>query len=91
MANINFRFAVKDDLPAVLEMSEGIYDGYDNFPCEFINLLNDPTRIILMAEKDGKAVGLRVMQIVDEGETAIGQCLRVHSQYRRQGIGKQLI
>ena len=45
----------------------------------------------MIAEKDGKAVGLQVVHIIDEGETAIAQSLRVHLEYRRQGIGKRLI
>ena len=34
---------------------------------------------------------MRVIHIIDDGETAIGQSLRVHLKYRRQGIGKRLI
>jgi GNAT superfamily N-acetyltransferase len=91
MADILIRLADKADLPDILEMSKGIYGGHDYFPGEFINYLNDPNRRILIADKDGKAVGLQVVHIIDEGETAIAQSLRVHLEYRRQGIGKRLI
>ncbi|XP_028407503.1 histidine N-acetyltransferase-like [Dendronephthya gigantea] len=91
MPNVVFRLANEADLPAVLEMSEDIYGGHDYFVSEFLKFLNNPNRKILIAEMDGKTVGLRVMHIVDEGETVIGHSLRVHFQHRCQGIGRQLI
>ena len=91
MADIFIRLANEADLPAVLEMSKGIYGDNDYLPGEFFNYLNDPSRRILVAEKDNKAVGLQCLHIVDEGETAIAYALRVHLQYRRQGIGQRLI
>ncbi|XP_028407504.1 histidine N-acetyltransferase-like [Dendronephthya gigantea] len=91
MANVVIRLANEADLPAVLEMSEGIYDGHDYFASEFRNYLNDPNRRILIAVMDDKAVGLQVMHVIDEGETAIAHSLRVNCKYRCQGIGKRLI
>ena len=91
MADVLIRLANEADLPAILEMSKGIYGDNDYFPDEFLNYLKDSSRRILIAVKDGKAVGLQVMHIVDKGETAIAQALRVHLNYRRQGIGKRLI
>ena len=78
MANVVIRLDNEADLPAVLEMSEGIYGGHDYFPQEFLNFVKDPNRRILIAEMDGKAVGLQAIHIVDEGETAIAHSLRVH-------------
>ena len=91
MSEVLIRDAVESDLADVLEMSKGLYGNHDYFPGEFLNFLNDPSRRILVAEKAGKAVGLQVIHIVDEGETAIVQGLRVHVKNRSQGIGKQLI
>ena len=91
MADVLIRDAVESDLADVLEMSKGIYGDYDSFPGEFLNILHDPSRRILVAEKEGKAVGLQVIHIVDKGETAIGQSLRVHLKYRGRGIGKFLV
>ena len=91
MADVLIRNAVEFDLADVLEMSKGVYGDYDYFSGEFLNFLNDPSRRILIVEKEGKAVGLQVIHIIDEGETAIGQGLRVHVKYRDQGIGKRLI
>ena len=91
MADVLIRLAKEADLPAILEMSKGVYRGHDYFPGEFLNYLKDSSRRILIAVKDGRAVGLQVVHIIDEGETAIVQALRVHLSYRCQGIGKQLI
>ena len=91
MADLVIRLANEVDLPAVLEISKGIYGDNDYFPGEFLNYLKDSSRRILIAVKDGKAVGLQAIHIIDEGETAIAQALRVHLSYRRQGIGKRLI
>ncbi|XP_028403693.1 histidine N-acetyltransferase-like [Dendronephthya gigantea] len=91
MANVDIRLGDKSDLPAILELSKGVYGGHDYFIGEFLNYLDDPNRRILIAEKDGKAVGLQVIHIIDDGETAIAQSLRVHLEFRRQGIGKRLI
>lgn len=91
MTNLIFRLAVETDLQAVLEISYDVYGGHDYFIGEFLNFLNDQSRRILIAEKDRKAVGLQVMQIVDGRETVIAQALRVHLKYRCQGIGKRLI
>ena len=91
MADVLIRIANEADLPAVLEISKGIYGDNNYFPGEFLNYLKDSSRRILIAVKDGKAVGLQVMLIIDEGETAIAHALRVHLSYRRQGIGKRLI
>ena len=91
MVDVFIRLANEADFPAILEMSQGIYGGNDYLPGVFFNYLNDPSRRILVAEKDGKAVGLQCLHIVDEGETVIAQALRVHLHYRRQGIGRKLI
>ena len=91
MADVFIRLANEADFPAVLEMSKGIYGDNDYLPGEFFNYLNDSSRRIFVAEKDGKAVGLQCLHIVDEGETAIACALRVHLQYRRQGIGQRII
>ena len=91
MDYVKFRLAAKTDLPDVLEMSEGVFGGIDYLPIEFLNYLRDPNRQILIAEIDGKPVGLRVLHIVDDGETVGCSCLRVHAKYRGQGIGRRII
>ena len=54
-------------------------------------MLDDPQHTVLVVVKDGKAVGLRVIHIIENGETAIFEGLRVHAAYRGQGIAKQIM
>ena len=89
MADVFIRLANEADFPAVLEISKGINGDNDYLPGEFFNYLNDPSRRIFVAEKDGKAVGLQCLHIVDEGETAIACALRVYiSNIVDRGLGK---
>ncbi|CAB4017532.1 histidine N-acetyltransferase-like [Paramuricea clavata] len=89
--NVSVRLAVKTDLSAVWEMSEDIHAGLDTLPHSFLQMLDDPQHTVLVAVKDGKAVGLRAVLIVDDGETAIFRGLRVHMAYRGRGIAKELM
>ena len=85
------RLAAKSDLSAVWEMSNGLYGGLDTLPYTFLHMLDDPQHTVLVVVKDGKAVGLRVIHIIENGETAIFEGLRVHAAYRGQGIAKQIM
>ncbi len=89
--NVTVRLAVKSDLSAVWEMSEGMYAGLDPLPLRFLQMLDDPQYTVLVAVKDDKAVGLRVIFIIDDGETAIFRGLRVHTGYQGRGIAKELM
>jgi GNAT superfamily N-acetyltransferase len=89
--NVTVRLAVKSDLSAVWEMSEGMYAGLDTLPLCFLQMLDDPQYTVLVAVKDDKAVGLRVIFIIEEGETAFFQSLRVHTGYQGRGIAKELM
>ena len=85
------RLAGKSDLSAVWEMSNGLYGGLDTLPYTFLHMLDDPQHTVLVVVKDGKAVGLRVIHIIENGEAAIFEGLRVHAAYRGQGIAKQIM
>ena len=91
IGEVNIRLAVKSDLPTVWKMSNGIYGGLDALPHTFLHMLGDPRHTVLVAVKDGKAVGLRTIFIIENGETAILGGLRVHIAYRGQGIAKQIM
>ena len=89
--NITIRLATKTDFSEVWEMSEAIYAGLDSFPRNFLNILDECQQTVLMAMKNGKGVGLRSIRVIDNGETALFESLRVHSSYRGQGIAKELL
>lgn len=88
---IQLRLAKPSDMQSILEMSKGIYDGHDYFPQVFLRWLDDPNRGIMVAEKAGTIMGLRAFHIVDNGSTVVNQSLRVHPEYRGQGVSKVLI
>lgn len=91
MKEITIRKAVSSDFAAVLEMSEGIYNGHDYFPCFFHQWLTKPNRTIFVAQYGEKLVGLRAIHIVDGGETFISQGLRIHPRFRGLGLSTRLI
>lgn len=91
MKEIVIRKAVASDFEAVLEMSEGIYDGHDYFPCVFHQWLKKPNRVIFIALYGDKAIGLRAIHIVDDGRTFISQGLRIHPRFRGLGLSPRLI
>ena len=88
---IQIRLARQCDMRSILEMSKGIYECYDYFPHVFLRWLDDSKRRILVAEKGGVIIGLRAFHVVDEDSTVVSRSLRVHPEYRRQGVSALLI
>lgn len=91
MKEITIRKAREDDFEAIVEMSKGIYDGHDYFLCVFHEWLQNSHRLIFVAECQEKVVGLRAINIVDDGKTFISQGLRIHPGFRGQGLSSRLI
>ena len=91
MKEITIRKAVAADLEAILEISEGIYNGHDYFPCVFLQWLTKPNRTIFVAQHGDQLIGLRAIHIVDEGKTFISQGLRIHPRFRGLGLSSRLI
>ena len=91
MKEIIIRKAIASDFQAVLEMSQGIYDGHDYFPCVFHDWLKNPNRTIFIALCGDKPIGLRAIHVVDDGKTFISQGLRIHPKFRGLGLSPRLI
>ncbi|XP_031552850.1 histidine N-acetyltransferase-like [Actinia tenebrosa] len=91
MKEILVRLAREDDFKAIEEMSKGVYSGHDYFLCVFNEWLHSPQRLIFVAELGGRVVGLRAVNIVDQGKTFISQGLRIHPDFRGQGLSSRLI
>ena len=87
---MNVRPAVESDYEAVVELSQGIYDGLDYLPIVFHKLLTEPNRVLFVAELEEKIIGTEFIFVVDEGETAIEGAWRIHPKYRGRGLGSQL-
>ena len=87
---MNVRPAVKSDYEAVVELSQGIYDGLDYLPVVFHEWLTQPKRVLFVAEMEGEIIGAESMFFIDEGETAIGGAWRIHPRYRGRRLGSKM-
>lgn len=85
------RSATKEDYPAVLEMSEGHYEGHDDMPLLFKQWLQRDNIAVLIATYAEKAIGLCAVCIVDEGQTFFSRGLRIHPLFRGKGFGTKFI
>ena len=87
---IQCRLASAADYEEILEMSEGIYDGYDYLPFVFHQWLKEPNRLVFVAQLEGKLVGLSSIHIISGGKTCVTQQLRIHPNYRSKRLGSYL-
>jgi GNAT superfamily N-acetyltransferase len=78
------------DREDVLEISKHIWDGHDYIPQALDIWLNDDECHTLVAETDGKVVGIANMRVIDQGKTGWMEGLRVHPDYRGKGIANIL-
>ena len=88
--DIQIRLAQRCDMQFILEMSNNIFEGHDYFPHVFLRRLDDSKRGIHVAEKGGVIVGLTTFHVVDDHSTVVIQSLRVHPEYRKQGVSALL-
>ena len=89
--DVQIRLARKTDLASIIELSEGIYEGHDYLPLAFLQWLEEPNRRVIVAEKGDAVIGIRAFHVVDGGKTVVSQSLRVHPEYRGQGVSTVLI
>ena len=88
---LNVRSATIEDFPAVLEMSEGIYQGHDDTPQLFKQWLQRDNIVVLVATNGEKAIGLCAVCIVDEGQTFFSRGFRIHPLFRGKGFGTKFV
>ena len=87
---IQCRLTSAADYEEILDMSEGIYDGYDYLPFVFHQWLNEPNRLVFVAQFEEKLVGLNSISIISGGTTCVGQALRIHPNYRGKRLASYL-
>ena len=88
---IQCRLASAADYEEVLEMSEGIYNGYDYLPFVFHQWLKEPNRLVFVAELEEKLVGLYSTSIISGGTTCTSQAIRIHPKYRGKRLGSYVV
>jgi len=77
------RMIVPSDRDAIIEMSQGIYSGYDYLGAQIDEWLVDPRRIMYGLEVDGKLVGFQCDTVMDGGKTIWLEGLRIHRDYQK--------
>ena len=87
---LTFRLAQSGDFDAVVELSEGIYDGHDYLPFKFHKWLQRDNLKVLLAYSGDKLVGLQACFVVDDGRTFIRRAERILAVLRGQGLARQL-
>ncbi|XP_040202651.1 probable N-acetyltransferase 16 [Rana temporaria] len=85
-AHIDFVPATAEDYEELMSISGGIYKGTDYLPCKYHAWLKDHQRHMFMVKSEGKIVGFESFLLVDGGETAVVQGLRVAPWIRGQGV-----
>ncbi|XP_072573183.1 probable N-acetyltransferase 16 [Paramormyrops kingsleyae] len=83
---LTFWLASPGDYDDVVAISDGIYEGNDYLPHRYHSWMTEPHRVVILAKRDGKLVGLESGLIVDGGSTVVLEGLRVCPSERGQGL-----
>ncbi|XP_053572086.1 histidine N-acetyltransferase-like [Bombina bombina] len=84
--DMEFVLATEKEFEEVVSMSHGIYGGLDYLPSRYHSWISEKDRMVVLAKKGGDVIGLLSMFIVDGGETALLEGLRVAPWERGRGV-----
>lgn len=84
--DLEFVLATEKEFEEIVSMSHGIYGGLDYLPSRYHSWVNEKDRMVVLAKKKGDVIGLLSMFVVDGGETALLEGLRVAPWERGRGI-----
>ncbi|PIO32163.1 hypothetical protein AB205_0140890 [Aquarana catesbeiana] len=84
--DLEFVLATEKEFEEIVSMSHGIYGGLDYLPSRYHSWVNEKDRMVVLAKKKGDVIGLISMFVVDGGETALLEGLRVAPWERGRGI-----
>ncbi|KAJ0006487.1 hypothetical protein NQD34_013760 [Periophthalmus magnuspinnatus] len=90
-AGLQFTVATEEDFEDIMAMSQDIYGGLDYLPTRYTSWLQETNRIVILALKHGKVIGLESVCVIDEGETVLVEGLRVAPQERGKGVAGVLL
>nr|XP_060635755.1 probable N-acetyltransferase 16 [Anolis sagrei ordinatus] len=83
---LEFSVATEAEFEEVLAMSKGIYGGLDYLPSRYHTWIREPNRTVVVAKKNGAVIGLQSVYVIDSGETALVEGLRVAPWERGRGV-----
>jgi len=80
----------ESDKADVLEIASKTWDGHDYLPYFFDAWINDKNSHTAAIEKDGHVIALANLRVIENGRTGWMEGLRVHPDYRGQGLASIL-
>ncbi|XP_023685019.1 histidine N-acetyltransferase-like isoform X1 [Paramormyrops kingsleyae] len=89
--DLQFSRAAEEDFEEILSISKDIYGGLDYLPSRYGAWLQDPHRMVILARKQGKVIALQSVCVIDDGQTALVEGLRVAPQERGKGVARVLL
>ncbi|XP_018095169.1 histidine N-acetyltransferase [Xenopus laevis] len=81
-----FVLATEKEFEEIISISHGIYGGLDYLPSRYHSWINEKDRMVVLAKKGGTVIGLLSVFVVDGGETALLEGLRVAPWERGRGV-----
>ncbi|XP_069468323.1 histidine N-acetyltransferase-like [Ambystoma mexicanum] len=87
---LDFCLATGEDFEGVMAISGDVYRGMDYLPLRYHPWLQDPNRRTFVAKREGQVVALESVLIVDDGQTAVEQGLRVAPWERGRNVAGQI-
>ncbi|ELW56464.1 hypothetical protein TREES_T100020803 [Tupaia chinensis] len=87
---LDFVVATEQEFEEVLAISGGIYGGLDYLPSRYHSWLRDPNRTVVLAKRNGGVIALESVNVIDAGETALVEGLRVAPWERGKGVARLL-
>ncbi|XP_062341781.1 histidine N-acetyltransferase-like [Osmerus eperlanus] len=83
---LTFWLARPEDYQEVMSISDDIYWGNDYLPYRYHIWMTQPHRLVILARKNRKLVGLESGLVVDGAETVVVEGLRVSPEERGRGM-----
>lgn len=80
----------KDDFEDVLDISKSIWNGHDYLPKVFEEWIEDPDSHVFGIVINDKVVSIANLRVIDQGTTGWMEGLRVHVDYRGQGLANKI-
>ncbi|CAH2272738.1 probable N-acetyltransferase 16 [Pelobates cultripes] len=84
--DLEFVLATDKEFEEIVSMSHGIYGGLDYLPSRYHSWIGEKDRMVVLAKKGGNVIALLSMFIVDGGQTALLEGLRVAPWERGRGV-----
>ncbi|TET08584.1 MAG: GNAT family N-acetyltransferase [Candidatus Thorarchaeota archaeon] len=76
----------EDDIPELLEIAKTTWEGHDHLPGMLKHWMSNSNCNPFVMELDGKVVSVANLKVIDQGKTGWMEGLRVHPDFREQGL-----